>query len=198
MWDERYSEPGFAYGTEPNDFLVACLSLLKPRSNILTLAEGEGRNAVYLAGHGHLVTAVDFSAVGLAKALQLARSRGVTLQTVEADLGSFAIEPDAYDAIVSIFCHLPVTLRGDLHKRIYQGLRPGGLFILEGYARRQIAFDTGGPRNGELLMDLDEVKCELSGFRLSRAVEIEREIHEGIYHNGIGAVIQIVAVKDDN
>ncbi|MGA7277862.1 MAG: class I SAM-dependent methyltransferase [Desulfocapsaceae bacterium] len=196
MWDQRYREPGFAYGTEPNDFLVASLPLFKPGSGVLCLAEGEGRNGVYLAQHGHQVTAVDSSAVGLEKAQQLCRSRGVSLKTVQADLASFMIPPDGYDAIVSIFCHLPGPLRKDLHRRVQDGLRPGGLFLLEGYAKGQLERGTGGPQNKELLLDLEDVKNELAGLHLARATELEREIHEGSYHNGIGAVIQIVGLKD--
>jgi SAM-dependent methyltransferase len=196
MWDQRYRESGFAYGTEPNDFLVASLPLFKAGSDVLCLAEGEGRNGVYLAQHGHQVTAVDSSAVGLEKAQQLSRSRGVTLQTVQSDLANFTIDPAGYDAIVSIFCHLPGPLREDLHRRVLEGLRPGGLYVLEGYAKRQLELGTGGPQKKELLLDLEELKDELAGLHLTHSAELEREIHEGSYHNGIGAVIQIVGVKD--
>src|SRR5262249_34003907 len=103
MWDERYAEPGFAYGDAPNEFLVSVVGHI-PAGPVLCLGEGEGRNAVYLSARGHRVVAVDQSAVGLAKARQLAASRGVAVETVQADLARYAIEPGAWAGIVSIFC----------------------------------------------------------------------------------------------
>ncbi len=193
MWDERYNEPGFAYGTEPNDFLAARVSCLPPQSNILCLGEGEGRNAVFLAALGHRVTAVDSSTVGLAKARVLARERQVSIDTIEADLSDFVIEPGQYHAIISIFCHLPPPLRKKLHQQVCKGLRPGGVFLLEAYSKEQFERDTGGPRKLELLMDLDEIKKELDELTISHAAALEREVHEGSYHDGIGSVIQIIA-----
>jgi len=195
MWNQRYSEPGFAYGTNPNDFLVASTVLLQPESEVLCLAEGEGRNAVYLASLGHRVTAVDSSAVGLKKARSLAQEHSVTIQTIEADLDDFIIGSGSFQAIVSIFCHLPPLVRTRLHQRICEGLTPGGVFILEGFARRQTELDTGGPRNIELLMDLEDLKRELDQLELSQAIETEREIHEGSYHHGAAAVIQITGTR---
>lgn len=195
MWNERYSEPGFAYGTEPNDFLVATAPMLQPESEVLCLAEGEGRNAVYLASLGHRVTAVDSSSVGLEKAYLLARKQGVTIRTVEADLGDFIINPGSFQAIVSIFCHLPPVVQSSLHQRIYEGLTPGGIFILEGYSKRQINYDTGGPRKIEMLMDLEELKRELQALDLNHAIETERDIREGSYHLGTGAVVQIIGTR---
>ena len=195
MWDERYSESGFAFGTEPNDFLVASVGLLQPGSEILCLAEGEGRNGVYLASLGHRVTAVDSSSVGLGKALQLAERRGVSMDIVEADLEDFAIQPSSFQAIISIFCHLPPALRVRLHQKVCEGLSPGGVFILEGYAKKQINNDTGGPRKIELLMDLEELKHELQPLILNHAIETERDIREGAYHEGIGTVVQIIGTK---
>jgi SAM-dependent methyltransferase len=195
MWNERYSESGFAYGSEPNDFLVSSANLLQPGSAILCLAEGEGRNAVYLASLGHRVTAVDSSPVGLEKALLLAEKRGVSIDTVEADLNDFVIKPDLFQVIVSIFCHLPPAARARLHKQVCEGLTPGGIFILEGFTKKQIDNDTGGPRKEELLMDLEELKRELQPLELNQAIETDRDIHEGVYHNGIGAVVQIIATR---
>lgn len=195
MWNERYREQGFAYGKQPNDFLAESVSLLAPESNILCLAEGEGRNAVFLAALGHRVTAVDYSEVGLAKAHSLARERQVTIDTIVADLGDFIIEPDNYNVIVSIFCHLPPPLRKALHFQVCKGLRPGGVLILEGFSKEQIERNTGGPRNSDLLMDLDEIKQELSELTLNHASVLDREIHEGSYHNGLGSVIQIIGTR---
>jgi SAM-dependent methyltransferase len=110
MWDERYSQEGFVYGTEPNEFLAAVAGRI-PAGPVLSLGEGEGRNAAYLASLGHRVVAVDQSEVGLAKARALAADRGLTIETVRADLATFPIEPGAWAGIVSIFCHLPRSIR---------------------------------------------------------------------------------------
>jgi len=114
MWDERYSQPGFAYGTEPNEFLAANAKRI-PIGPVLSLDEGEGRNAAYLASLGHRVVAVDQSEVGLAKAKRLAADRNLTIETVCADLANFHIEPSAWTGIVSIFCHLPRQVRLPLY-----------------------------------------------------------------------------------
>jgi len=196
MWDQRYSEDGFAYGTNPNDFLVAAVEFLPPNGTVLCLGAGEGRNGVYLAERGHYVVAVDSSAVGLAKTASFARHRGVVLRTEKADLASYTIPPLSYDGIISIFCHLLPEVQKRLYEQIYRGLRTGGVFILEGYSKRQLDYDTGGPKQAELLMDLDVVKPELHPLKLRHSVETERDIHEGRYHNGKGAVIQVIGVKE--
>ncbi len=192
MWDERYSEPGFAYGTEPNDFLRERAAQLEP-GRTLSLAEGEGRNAVFLAGLGHRVTAVDASAVGLDKARRLAAERGVTMETRVADLAAFDIEPGAWDNIVSIFCHLPPEVRRRLHRAVVAGLRPGGLLLLEAYTPAQIALGTGGPPVPELTMTLDALREELEGLTFLHAIERERDVVEGRYHTGRAAVVQVLA-----
>lgn len=194
MWDERFSEPGFAYGTEPNGFLVSVVASIPP-GRILCLAEGEGRNAVYLAALGYDVTAVDNSSIGLEKTESLARERGVTVATINADLAGFDIEPGAWQGIVSIYCHLPPVVRAALHERCLRGLAPGGVFVLEGFTPRQLELGTGGPRSRELLMQLEIIRQELPGLRYEIAREVEREVIEGRYHTGNAAVVQILAVK---
>ena len=194
MWDERFSEPGYAYGTDPNDFLVSVTDHI-PRGKVLCLAEGEGRNAVYLAGLGYEVTAVDTSSVGLEKAESLARERGVAIETVNADLEEYEIEQGIWQGVVSIFCHLPPVIRAALHERCLRGLAPGGVFVLEGFTPRQLEFGTGGPKSRELLMELDVVRLLLPGPRLEIARSLARYITEGKYHTGNAAVLQILAVK---
>jgi len=196
MWDQRYAEEGFAYGTKPNDFLIESTSKLQPGGNVLCLAEGEGRNAVYLAENGFKVSCVDLSPVGLGKAAALALSRSVSIETHVADLGDYQISAESYDAIISIFCHLPPAIREHVHGQIHKGLRPGGIFILEGYSKQQINYNTGGPRKPEMLMDLDSVKQELEPLSFLHAIEAERLITEGKYHNGTGAVIQVIGIKN--
>lgn len=194
MWDERFSEPGYAYGTEPNGFLASVADRI-PRGRVLCLAEGEGRNAVFLAGLGYEVTAVDTSTVGLTKAEALALDRGVSIETVNADLTDYPIEDGAWQGIVSIYCHLPPVVRAALHERCLRGLSPGGVFVLEGFTPRQLELGTGGPKSRELLMELEVIRQELPGLRFEVAREIEREVVEGEFHKGTAAVVQILAVK---
>lgn len=196
-WDERFGQPGYFYGAEPNDFLRSVAGRFRPGSRILSLAEGEGRNAVFLAGLGHHVTAVDASAPGLRKAEALAAERGVTITTIQADLAAFEIEPEAWDGIVAIFCHLPPDIRRVVHRRAVAGLRPGGVFVLEAYTPAQLANDTGGPRVEELLMRLSDLRQELAGLDLVIAQEIERDVHEGRGHTGRSAVVQVLGVRPE-
>src|SRR5688572_29859175 len=151
MWDERYSQPGFAYGTEPNEFLAAAAGRI-PAGPVLSLGEGEGRNAAYLAGLGHQVVAVDQSEVGLAKAQKLAADRGLTIETVCADLSAYPIEPGAWAGIVSIFCHLPRRIRVPLYAAVAGGLQPGGVLVLEAYTPKQIGRGTGGPEDPDMMV----------------------------------------------
>jgi SAM-dependent methyltransferase len=194
-WNERFAEPEHAYGTEPNDFLREWAGRV-PMGKVLCLAEGQGRNAVYMAEQGYEVTAVDASDVGLARARELAAERGVHIETCHADLNDFVIEPRQWQGVVSVFCHLPDALRRRVHTNVVKGLAPGGVLILEAYTPAQIALNTGGPRDASLCMQLDELREELQGLRIVHALETEREIIEGKYHYGTGAVVQVVAVRE--
>jgi SAM-dependent methyltransferase len=197
MWDQRYATDEYVYGTKPNDFLLTAVAGLPPQ-RVLCLAEGEGRNAVYLASLGHEVLAVDASAVGLAKAQRLAAERGVQIVTEVADLATYAIAPDSFDLIVSIFCHLVPPVRQRLYRQAVLGLRPGGRFILEAYTLQQIGRGTGGPQVPELLYDLATLRSDLAGLRLIHAQELERALHEGRLHDGVGAVVQVVGLRPES
>ena len=194
MWDERYSTEEYVYGTAPNDFLRSVADRI-PKGRILSLGEGEGRNAVYLAECGFEVLGVDSSAVGLGKAGKLAAERGVRIDTLVADLTSYKIEPGCWDGIVSIFCHLPSAPRRALHRRVVAGLRPGGAFVLEAYTPAQLQFKTGGPPSEDMLMSLQVLKAELQGLVFEHGAELERPVVEGRYHTGRAAVVQILARK---
>lgn len=194
MWDERYNMPEYAYGKEPNEFLTSQVEII-PRGRTLCLAEGEGRNAVFLAEHGHEVTAVDASAIGLTKAERLAQEHGVTITTLVKDLADFDIEVDSWDAIISIFAHVPPDIRKALHRKIVTGLKSGGMLVLEAYTPDQIGRGTGGPPVSEMTMSLDALEVEFEGLNFSHAVECERDVVEGRFHTGRGAVVQLVAVK---
>jgi SAM-dependent methyltransferase len=191
MWDERYSLPEYAFGTQPNDFLVSVASKI-PQGRVLCLGEGEGRNAVYLASLGYEVVAVDQSKIGLAKAEQFATQQQVKIHTIVADLADFVIEPQSWQAIVSIFCHLPSPLWGRVHRSAVAGLARGGLLILEAYTPRQLQWNTGGPKNLDMLVSLDLVRSELADLDFEVLQEVERNITEGVYHNGMSAVVQVL------
>jgi SAM-dependent methyltransferase len=196
MWDRRYSEPGYLYGTEPNDFLSANAErYLPPKGEILCLAEGEGRNAVFLARLGFRVTGVDASAVGLEKAWRLAQQSGVVIQTVVADLAAYDLGVQRWDGIVSIWCHTPKEVRARLHRGVVAALRPGGAFLLESYTPRQLEYRTGGPPTADLMMTLAAVSAELGGLELLEAEEKIREVNEGKAHHGTSAVLQVIARK---
>ena len=194
MWNLRYSEKTYAYGKKPNDFLVTASKLLPP-GKVLCLGEGEGRNAVFLARQGYDVFAVDSSEVGLKKARDLANKHHVSVSTIVADLAQFIIEPDDWNGIINIFCHLPTDLRRILHRQVVSGLKPGGVFVLEAYALKQQTYNSGGPKQPDLLMDIHLLKNELDGLLFIHALETERDIYEGKYHTGKSAVVQIITKK---
>lgn len=193
-WDERYSEPGFTYGTTPNVFLVSVVDRI-PQGKILSLAEGEGRNAVYLASLGYEVTGVDGSEVGLRKARELAEVKGVTMTTIHADLRTFVIEPGQWDGIIAFYCHVPSEIRIPLHGAVVRGLRRAGVFVLEAFSKEQFAYDTGGPTSLDMLMSLDELQQELAGLEFIHAERMVRDVHEGRGHTGLASVVQLLGVK---
>jgi len=194
-WDQRYDIDTFYYGTAPNDFLRARVGDLPPGGRLLCIGEGEGRNAVFLAKQGFAVTAVDMSHVGLDKLQRLAEQAHVHVVTVVADLAQFPILPHAWDAIVAIWCHLPQSLRAQVHGACVSGLAPGGMFLLEAYTPRQLEFGTGGPPVVEMLMTADALRTELAGLHPQILVETERDVHEGQGHHGHSAVVQVLARK---
>jgi 2-polyprenyl-3-methyl-5-hydroxy-6-metoxy-1,4-benzoquinol methylase len=194
-WDERYASDAFFYGTEPNDFLASSAHHVVSGGKVLCLAEGEGRNAVWLARQGYDVTGVDGSSVGLEKAQALAREHGVNITTITADLADFDMGDQQWDAIVSIWCHLPPALRQDVHRRVMQALKPGGTLILESYTPRQLEYKTGGPPVAEMMMSEEILRKELCQLDFVHLAETEREIHEGPGHNGLSAVVQCIAKR---
>jgi len=191
-WDARYSDEGWAFGTDPNDFLREQADHL-PVGRILCLAEGQGRNAVWLAQRGHDVTAVDQSAVGLRDAHRLAAERGVTITTVRADLDDYAIEPGTWQGIVSIYAHVDGALRARVHSRVERGLAPGGVFVLEAYRPEHIGRGTGGPPEDDRMVNLERLRRELPSLEFVVAREIDSEVLEGHRHRGMSSVVQLVA-----
>lgn len=197
MWDEKYSESEYIFGTVPNDFLRSEYARIAKGGRILCLADGEGRNSVFLAMQGYLVTAVDQSSVGLKKANELARLNGVEIQTEVADLGNFDLGQE-WDGVVSIFAHTPPAVRKQIHRVMKGALREGGVFILEAYTERQLGMDAvGGPPESqkELFMSLEGLESELGELDFAIGQEIERHVSEGKKHAGLSSVVQVVARK---
>src|SRR5687767_14700388 len=169
MWDERYSAEGYAYGTEPNEFLQANVSSI-PKGQVLSLAEGEGRNAVFLAKQGYSVTAVDGSLVGLEKARRLADESGVVVDFIHADLADYDLGENRWDGIVSIFCPLPSAIRKQLYKKVEAGLKPGGVFLLEAYTPDQLQHGTGGGNSIDVMQSSETLRRELAGLKFRHLV----------------------------
>jgi SAM-dependent methyltransferase len=195
MWNERYNTDEFIYGTKPNDFLAANIEAM-PEGRVLSLADGEGRNGVFLAKHGYDVTAVDLSDVGLAKATKLAERNGVSIHTIHADLADFDPGIEQWDGIVSIFAHLPGDIRKRLYARIAPSLRPNGVFLLESYTPDQIGRGTGGPPTADFLLNCDKLRSELTGMTFRHLVELERDVSEGTFHSGLASVVQAIATRE--
>ncbi|MBT0668484.1 class I SAM-dependent methyltransferase [Novosphingobium profundi] len=198
MWDERYATD-FAYGTQPNDWLVARFDDLK-KGTCLCLAEGQGRNAVWLAQQGLAVTAVDQSAVGMGKAQELAASRGVAITTEVADLAAYDLGEARWDSVVAIFAHFPPALRANLHARVAKALKPGGTVLIEAYTPDTLQQPgRGGPSGAQadMLMRAAFLEDDFSELTILHAAETLREVNEGAFHQGLGAVVQFLARKPE-
>jgi len=197
FWNERYTGSEFAYGKKPNEFLVAEYHRIKP-GRVLCLAEGEGRNASFLASKGFIVTAVDQSKQGLEKTIALGKEIGVEITIIEADLENFEIAPSYWDGIVSISAHLPPLIRKIVHRQVVSGIKPGGVLILEAYTEKHLEMPgIGGPpaNQKEMFMSLSELEIELAGLDFVIAKETERNFNEGQYHQGLSAIVQVVAER---
>ncbi|MFP5263081.1 MAG: class I SAM-dependent methyltransferase [Blastocatellia bacterium] len=195
MWDERYSAQEYAYGTTPNGFLVEKVRCI-PKGKVLSLAEGEGRNAVFLAKQGYSVTAVDASLVGLNKARKLAEENDVVVEFIHADLADYDLGENKWDGIVSIFCPLPSLLRKELYKKVMVGLKQNGVFLLEAYTPDQLRHGTGGGNSVDVMQSKESLRLELAGLKFKHLTELERDVIEGVYHTGLGSVVQAIATKE--
>ena len=192
-WDVRYSDDEFIYGTEPNAFLVEHSAML--RGPVLSLAEGEGRNAVFLATNGLQVHAVDGSAVGLAKAQRLAASKGVNIATEVVDLATFQPVANHYQSVISISAHLPSSLRHRLYPLVERCLLPHGILLLEAYSENQLRRTTGGPKDIDMLMTVSKIEREFPNLEPILLREIDREVCEGKHHTGMASVVQFIGRK---
>ena len=186
-WDARFAEDGFAYGTEPNDFLASVVAQLRV-GDALCLCEGEGRNATFLAQRGFRTTAVDFSPVALHKAEALAAERGVAIETRCADLARFDPGIAQWDLVTMIFGQPDCTIRRALYARIATCLRPGGAFVLETKAEEGTTAEFRYPRSANLCAELTDLEFEIARDGL-------RVLKEGRYHDGEQRTAQILAFR---
>lgn len=196
MWDDRYSREDYVFGTEPNAFLASCAPLLRAGQSALCVADGEGRNSVWLAGQGLAVTAFDASAVGLAKARKLAGARGVAVDYRLASIEDWDWVPDSFDVVAAIFIQFAdPALRSLIFEGMKRTVKPGGLLLMQGYRPEQIEYATGGPRARENLYTRALLEEAFAGFAILRLHEHDDEIREGPGHAGMSALIDLVARK---
>ena len=196
FWDDRYRTADYVFGTDPNKFLASQAHRLTAGMRVLALADGEGRNGVWLAERGLDVLAVDASSVALTKARTLAAERGVTLEAELADLTNWDFGEDRFDAVVAIFIQFadPV-LRKRVFSNIRDCLKPGGLLILQGYRPEQLEHGTGGPRKVENLYTAALLREAFSDMELLHLQEHDEVLSEGCGHAGLSALIDLVARK---
>jgi cyclopropane fatty-acyl-phospholipid synthase-like methyltransferase len=196
MWDERYSIDDYLFGTEPTAFLVSHAHLLQPGSRALVVADGEGRNSVFLAQQGVEVVAMDASAVGVAKARKLAEERGVAVDFRIADIMTWEWTPGAYDLVVAIFIQfLAPQQQPAVFAGMQRTLRPGGRLLLHGYRPEQVALGTGGPPDPAHMYTEELLREAFGAMEIERLESYDAEIEEGTGHRGPSALIDLVAVK---
>jgi 2-polyprenyl-3-methyl-5-hydroxy-6-metoxy-1,4-benzoquinol methylase len=197
FWNERFNQPEFIFGKEPNEYLVEQASnYLKPNFSVLCIADGEGRNGVWLAKQGMSVTGFDISDIALAKASQFAADSGVNIQYSLCDTDGFHWQANSYDAVIGIFIQFAdPEMRARIFKQVHQTLKPGGVFILQGYTPKQLEYKTGGPSLLEYLYT-EEIIRELSReFEILDLQCYEKELSEGAKHSGMSALLGMVAQK---
>ena len=195
-WQQRFAAPGYLFGTAPNVFLKAHAHLLRKGDKALAIADGEGRNGVFLAEQGLDVLSVDFSALAQEKAHKLAKARGVTLRIAQADIVAWHWPQAAFDVVAAIFFQFSAPPERD---RIFAGiktaLKPGGLLLLEGYGPKQLEYKTGGPSDPARLYTRDLLQKAFGDFSEIDIREYDAELHEGNRHAGLSALIDLVGRK---
>jgi len=195
-WETRYRAPGYAFGREPNYFLAACKHLLPKSGRALAIADGEGRNGVWLAEQGLDVVSLDFSPSAQAKAATLAREHGVTMTIERGDVHNWDYPEAAFDVVCEIFTQFSIPAqRARKWAGMKKALKRDGLLILIGYTPKQLQYGTGGPKEIENLYTRALLEEEFSGFRDIKIGEEELDMHEGASHAGLSAVINLTGWK---
>ena len=197
FWNERFDKKEFIFGKEPNEYLVEQAShYLKPNFSVLCIADGEGRNGVWLAKQEMRVTGFDVSDIALAKANQLAADNEVNIQYSLCDTDGFDWQANAYDAVVGIFIQFAdPEMRARIFQQVHQTLKSGGLFILQGYTPKQLEYKTGGPSLIEHLYTEEMIRKLSQDFEVLDLQCYEKELSEGARHTGMSALLGMVAKK---
>lgn len=197
FWNERFNKPEFIFGKEPNEYLVEQVSsYLKPNSSVLCIADGEGRNGVWLAKRGMKVTGFDISDIALAKARQFAADNGVNIQYSLCDTDGFHWQANSYNAVIGIFIQFAdPEMRARIFRQVHQTLKPSGLFILQGYTPKQLEYKTGGPSLIEHLYTEEMIRELSREFKVLDLRCYEKELSEGAKHSGMSALLGMVAQK---
>ena len=193
-WNGRFAAEGYVFGTAPNAFLVSQAQRLRPEMTALSVADGEGRNSVWLAQQGLRVSAFDFSPVGVQKARAMAAKAGVQIDYSVADIFEWDWDARRYDCIAAIFIQFAAPAE---RQRIFQGfvraLEPGGLLIMQGYTPKQLEYGTGGPRRAENMYTAKLLRESFAMLEILHLAEHEDVVDEGRGHNGMSALIDMVA-----
>lgn len=194
FWDDRYSSGNYIYGTRPNLYFKEQLDKLEP-GKLLLPAEGEGRNAIYAARAGWSVDAFDISEKGRKKAQELAKRNHVAINYYLSNYSDFDIRKEYYDVIGLIYAHLHSSKRRNIHKKLIRGLKSGDHIILEAFAKEQIDNDSGGPKDPEMLYDLEDLLQDFKELEVTEADTAEIDLQEGAHHEGTANVVRIVAQR---
>jgi SAM-dependent methyltransferase len=195
-WQQRFSTPDYTFGKEPNEFLLRCRPLLPPTGKVLAVADGEGRNGVWLARQGLDVLSIDFSPAAQAKARALAAEHKVAVRFLETDVHAWAYPEEAFDVVVEIFTQFSTPAeRAPKWAGMRRALKRGGLLIVQGYTPKQLDYGTGGPKQVEHLYTRATLERAFGDLDDVQIVEEERELHEGAGHSGMSAVIGLTARK---
>jgi cyclopropane fatty-acyl-phospholipid synthase-like methyltransferase len=195
-WQQRYTEPGYLFGTAPNAFLKSQAHLLRKGQSALAIADGEGRNGVFLAEQGLDVLSVDFSPEGQAKARALAAQRGVPLRVEQADMTQWTWAPNAFDVVAGIFIQFATPpQRATLFAGIKRTLKPGGLLLLQGYGLKQLEYKTGGPSEPARLYTRALLEDAFGDFASLDIRQHDSVIKEGDHHVGMSALVDLVGRK---
>lgn len=195
MWNERFAKPDPVYGSEPNVFLREQSRRLAPGAKVFVPGDGYGRNGIWLARQGFDVHSIDLSSVGVERARRTAAEAGVSLDAQQGDLSVFGVPHGAYDAVFAIFLHLPPEIRPVVHAKLLASLRPAGLLFLEAFTPQQLNYQSGGPKQVELLYTAALLRQDFAGAHFLQLEEVIADLEEGPLHSGKGAVVRVVASR---
>ncbi|OWS68829.1 SAM-dependent methyltransferase [Polynucleobacter campilacus] len=197
FWNQRFNKEEFIFGKEPNEYLaLQTRNYLKPNDKVLCIADGEGRNGVWLATQGMRVVGFDASDIALGKAKQFAKDNQVEVEYSFSDTDSFDWQTNTYDAVIGIFIQFAdPTMRERIFQQTHKALKPGGIFILQGYTPKQLEYKTGGPSLIEHLYTEEMIRGLAKAFQILDLRCYEKELNEGARHAGMSALLGLVAKK---